>query len=192
MGIGSIVRCILWRATQGHCKLFLSQFWQLWGPLVLFLLIIFNIIQRKANYIALQSTSQAVLKTNGRLSLLKQRNKRTHREWRESLAVVCAASLQILLTQQKLQLIKDSLKLKMLLMILLMVQSGVYRVEESGSKQFFASPSKMTWLKFSAGASWTAQRMEWASAWMGEQWGRILVHTLMTWPCSSLAVTARA
>lgn len=108
------------------------------------MLIIFNIIQRKANYIALQSTSQAVHKTNGRLSLLKQKNKRTHRELRESLAVVGAALLQTLLTQQKLQLIKDSLKLKILLMILLMVQSGVYRVEESGLKQLFASPSKMT------------------------------------------------
>lgn len=48
----------------------------------------------------------------------------------------------------KLQLIEDSLKLKMLLMILLMVQSGVYRVEESGSKQFFCVTFKNDMTQF--------------------------------------------
>ena len=157
----------------------------------LFFLINFNIYiyinQIEAG--ALQSTSQIVLKTSGRLSLSKQKDLEDERE---SLAVAWAAELHSLLTQLKIQLRKNSLRLRMLLTVLLIVQSGAVGEEDKGSKQFLASPSMTMRGHFSTLVSWIAQRMADASALRGEHVGVDLAHNFNTSPLWSLATTAIA
>ena len=90
-----------------------------------------------------KSTSKTILETYGRLRSLKQN------DWKlesESLAIAWAAMLHSLLTQLKEQLRKDSIRLRMLLiMVLLMDQFGVVDKEDKGSKQIFVSPSMTMW-----------------------------------------------
>lgn len=57
------------------------------------------------------------------------------------------------LTQLREQIRKDSLRLRMLLMVLLMDQSGVVDEEDKGSKQFFVSPSMTMCGHFSSSTS---------------------------------------
>ena len=152
-----------------------------------FFLINFNIYINQIEAGALQSTSQIVLKTSGRLILLKQKDLEDERE---SLAVAWAAELHSLLTQLKIQLRKNSLR--MLLTVLLIVQSGAVGEEDKGSKQFLASPSMTMRGHFSTLASWIAQRMADASALRGEHVGVDLAHTFNTSPLWSLATTAIA
>lgn len=95
-----------------------------------FLFIIFNFIQTEKK--ELQSTSQAVHKTFGILSLLKQKDSN---DPRENLAAAWATELHSLLTQQKRQLRKDSLTHKMLLIILATDQSGEQSKEARGSSK---------------------------------------------------------
>lgn len=85
-----------------------------------FFWIIFNFInQTGAGYKWDQSTSQADLRTSGRLSLLQLIKDLDDKG--EILAALWATALQSLLTQQKKRLRNRSLRLKVLLMILLMV-----------------------------------------------------------------------
>lgn len=69
-----------------------------------------------------------------------------------------AAKLQFLLIQRNEQL-KDSFKLKILQIILLIDQSEMHLGEESGSMQALASPSKIIWFQFFDLASCTAHRI---------------------------------
>ena len=64
-----------------------------------------------------------------------------------------AAEFQSFLTQLKIQLRKNSLRLRMLLIVLLIVQSGVVGEKDKGSKQFLASPSMTMHGHFSTLAS---------------------------------------
>lgn len=95
-----------------------------------FSFIIFNFIQTGKK--ELQSTSQVVRKTFGRLSLLKQKDRNN---LRENLAATWATKLHSPLTQQKRQLRKDSLTHKMLLIILATDQSGEQSKEARGSSK---------------------------------------------------------
>ena len=58
-----------------------------------------------------------------------------------NLAAVCAGMLQSLLTHKKVQLTKEGVRLLMLSMIFMMDQFAAEGVDESASKQSFASPS---------------------------------------------------
>ena len=69
------------------------------------------------------------------LRLLKQN------DWKlesESLAAACALALHSPLTKLKEQIKKESLRLRMLLMLLLIDQSGVVGEEDKGSKNNFS------------------------------------------------------
>lgn len=70
----------------------------------------------------------------------------------------------------------------MLLMVLLIDQSGVVGEKDKGSKQFFTSPSMTMWDQFSSLASWTAQCMVVASDLRGEHVGIVLAQIVWTSP----------
>ena len=88
-----------------------------------------------------------------------------------NLAAVCAGMLQSLLTHKKVQLTKEGVRLWMLSMIFMMDQFAEEGVDESASKQSFASPSMMILVQVSEMANWAAQKIAMASAWIGEHKG---------------------
>ena len=72
---------------------------------------------------------------------------------RKNLAAACAAKLQSLLTQRKIQPAINSLKHRILPIMLQMEKSGVEAGEANESKQDLASPSTIIWLHLSIFAS---------------------------------------
>ena len=83
-------------------------------------------------------------------------------------------------------------KLNRLLIKLLIVQFGEKSSAEIGSKQSFASTSKMIWSQLRDCANWIAHRIAEASACKGEQEMCSFVHTCKTSPLVLRAIAARA
>ena len=126
-----------------------------------FFLINFNVINQTKGTAKGKSAIQAETNSKGRLSLLKHKDTL---DLRANLAAACAAELLDLLTQLTKQEKKDSLTVRMFLIILEMDQTGRTLGSESESMQTLESPSRITCFQPSREASWAAQSKAAASA----------------------------
>ena len=132
--------------------------------LFFFFLINVNVINQEGK--TRQSTLQVSKRTTSRLWLLKQND---WTELMESFVVAWATTLQSLLTQIKRLEVNDSLRTRILLIILLMTQSGWQSGEERELKQVLESPSIIIWSHLSSLAICAAHKMVDALAWSAGQ-----------------------